>query len=380
MKKMGRAPTGFTLVELLVVIAIIGILVGLLLPAVQAAREAARRMQCSNNFKQIGLAIHNYHAAYDAYVSARFNQQSPNPVPIQGVGTAWLDKGGGLIPLLPFIEQQPLWEQISNPLIKGSRIYPPFGGPEWDQQYTPWVTTVGTYVCPSAGNDASAFGQTNYAFCMGDSPMTPLWGNSGHNPRSTNRGAFVSGSKPDAYKNFRDSIDGLSNTIFMGEISTDIGNREIAGVWVDRMASADAIGLDPYTACQFVIEDQTRPRFLKPDVTNVESRGRRWFAGLAPDDMFHTVLPPGGGSCSWDPDYWGNGMVSAGSRHQGGVHVLMGDGAVKFVTENVNAGDRDAEAVSNKSGFTPPGSESPYGVWGALGTRAGSETVQVEDI
>ncbi len=101
--------TGFTLVELLVVIAIIGILVGLLLPAVQAAREAARRMSCSNNFKQIGLGLHNYHAAYDTF-------------PKQSGGTG--NRGGGdsnrlflsyLVPILPFVEQQPLWEQISNP-------------------------------------------------------------------------------------------------------------------------------------------------------------------------------------------------------------------------------------------------------------------------
>jgi len=122
---------GFTLVELLVVIAIIGVLVGLLLPAVQAAREAARRMSCSNNFKQIGLAVHNYHSAYDQ-------------LPTQGSGTygqpvtdATLRQTPGqnrkelswLVGLTPFFEQQALWEQISNPLVDpvSGGIWQPMG-------------------------------------------------------------------------------------------------------------------------------------------------------------------------------------------------------------------------------------------------------------
>ena len=148
---------GFTLVELLVVIAIIGVLVGLLLPAVQAAREAARRMSCSNNFKQIGLGIHNYHSAY-------------NQLPTHGTGTN--HRSGGtpdatsaaqvptsnnrlelswLVGLMPFIEQQALWEQISNPLkdpITGA-IFPSMGpsprrwaGEQAIARYEPWATEV----------------------------------------------------------------------------------------------------------------------------------------------------------------------------------------------------------------------------------------------
>ena len=111
MNRSSRNQRGFTLVELLVVIAIIGVLVGLLLPAVQAAREAARRMSCSNNFKQIGLAIHNYHSAY-------------KQLPTQGSGTGiglnspnWWQRGNdaskmclsAFVGLTPFIEQQALW-------------------------------------------------------------------------------------------------------------------------------------------------------------------------------------------------------------------------------------------------------------------------------
>lgn len=104
MKSFQRRSSGFTLVELLVVIAIIGVMVGLLLPAVQAAREAARRMSCGNNFKQIGLGLHNYHAAY-------------NKLPSAGYGTRMhTGRLNCLVGILPFVEQQALWEQISNPL------------------------------------------------------------------------------------------------------------------------------------------------------------------------------------------------------------------------------------------------------------------------
>ena len=150
MKSFQRRSSGFTLVELLVVIAIIGVMVGLLLPAVQAAREAARRMSCGNNFKQIGLGLHNYHAAY-------------NKLPSAGHGTRnHTGRLNCLVSILPFVEQQALWEQISNPLqvpagttptptgaIGG--VWPAFGpGPSVDlDTYIPYRTQVSTYRCPS---------------------------------------------------------------------------------------------------------------------------------------------------------------------------------------------------------------------------------------
>ena len=116
---------GFTLVDLLVVIAIIGILVALLLPAVQAA-EAARRMQCSNNSKQILLGLHNYHDTYKVFPNG---EMGTNPA-----GCGWntnsgtCDSAGPIYMILPFIEQKPLWDTIWSPLVAGGVTYPP-GGP-----------------------------------------------------------------------------------------------------------------------------------------------------------------------------------------------------------------------------------------------------------
>ncbi|SMP73472.1 prepilin-type N-terminal cleavage/methylation domain-containing protein [Neorhodopirellula lusitana] len=167
---------GFTLVELRVVIAIIGVLVGLLLPAVQAAREAARRMSCSNNFKQLGLAMHNYHSAY--------NLISPFQTGTTGDYThltprATADHYLSHLPgLMPFMEQQALWEQISNPWDTGSGIIQAMG-PQPDLtleqhsdigNYDPWLTNIPTLRCPSdPGIGLPAQGRTNYAACLGDS-------------------------------------------------------------------------------------------------------------------------------------------------------------------------------------------------------------------
>ena len=185
-----NAKSGFTLVELLVVIAIIGVLVGLLLPAVQAAREAARRMSCSNNFKQIGLGIHNYHAAF-------------KQLPTHGTGTTVRTNGGNndpitgnngrglsfLVGITPFIEQQALWEEISNPFqpTEGTNLNPPDAFPAMGpnphkglgshalHQYDPWLTEIPTFRCPSdPGVGLPAHGRTNYAAALGDA-MHHTW-------------------------------------------------------------------------------------------------------------------------------------------------------------------------------------------------------------
>jgi prepilin-type N-terminal cleavage/methylation domain-containing protein len=248
---------GFTLVELLVVIAIIGVLVGLLLPAVQAAREAARRMSCSNNFKQIGLGFHNYHSAFKRLPKQRGgttrepgsnNLQARTPV---ARGAA---HGGNnfhnlspLVPLTPFVEQQALWEQISNyfptkePAAMIGTFFAPMGpqvamslANHLNAQYDPWLTNVPTFRCPSdPGNGFPSQGRTNYALNLGDSIQYQNTGYKRQNgttnarlaPRAkaTCRGMFF----PRDEMRFRDVLDGLSNTVMAGEINTDLGDNDI---------------------------------------------------------------------------------------------------------------------------------------------------------
>ncbi len=405
-----RRSGGFTLVELLVVIAIIGVLVGLLLPAVQAAREAARRMSCSNNFKQIGLAIHNYHSAY-------------NNLPVHATGTyavggrdPWDVNPGReissnkrlsfLVGLTPFLEQQALWSQISNPLSinsNGTTKSPAWQamGPHPDRvQYPPWATELKTLRCPSdPGTGLPSLGRTNYAACMGDSAVysrdsyldvdevasggvLPYASDNAHAKTSgaSHRGMFVSGR---AIK-FRDTLDGLSNTIMCGEIATDLGDDDVRTTVPTDVGGHAAPNeknqcrLNPSYAEPYI--DPQRPRFwLAAGLTSNATWGRgfRWHDYMPPYSQMTTVLGPNKQLCSEGRDH--RDIVSPpSSRHQGGVHVLMGDGAVKFVTDSIEAGNKNAAQVSDRAGSPSPGSPSPFGLWGSLGSRGAREVINGE--
>ncbi|WP_145304793.1 DUF1559 family PulG-like putative transporter [Crateriforma conspicua] len=400
MRVSNRRFTGFTLVELLVVIAIIGVLVGLLLPAVQAAREAARRMSCSNNMKQIGLAIHNYHSAFQSMPMQAGGTFHPTSNGNPG-GTNLTDNNrrrlSWLIPILPYIEQQPLWDQISNPLDvnqDGVVDYQAMGPRPWDGSYTPWRTELSSYRCPSdTGTGAPAMARTNYACCIGDGTdwvNHGFWRGSwdqGHiaKANAANRGAFYNRRR----MAFRDITDGLSNTIAAGEIASDAGDSDV------RTQPYFGIGWDTIHNNPSSCEDLRNP--LKPtqwDPNQVGAtanpggrstgwrRGYRWSDSVPIYTSFTTILPPNREVCIGGSGDFDTGAVSPSSRHPGGVHVVMADGAVKFIADSIDAGDSTHPSVRLNSGInssypgSSPGSPSPYGVWGALGTRASKESIE----
>ena len=398
-----RQRKGFTLVELLVVIAIIGVLVGLLLPAVQAAREAARRMSCSNNFKQIGLAIHNYHSAY-------------KQLPYHGAGThptvrtdIWMTSVTGsnhrlsiLVGLTPFVEQQAIWEIVVNPYDDGVNQFPPMGPTPQNIDYRPWTTEVPTFRCPSdPGVGLPALGRTNYVACLGDTSWRARDGSlrvrSGTGPlpyefnssmsqisRACNRGFF----RAHDLTRFRDCLDGLSNTIAAGEIATDLGDRDTRTLAYQGAAVNEASIRDNPSACADAspsLIDSERPQFWDgsvPDADLVgvnEGRGYRWADYLPNVGACFTTLPPNREHCISSPTQSGTAPMS--SRHQGGAHVLMGDGAVTFITDSIEAGNSRQQNVyffnagDQGTGLSAPGQQSPYGLFGALGTRASKETI-----
>jgi prepilin-type N-terminal cleavage/methylation domain-containing protein len=230
---------GFTLVELLVVIAIIGVLVGLLLPAVQAAREAARRMQCSNNVKQLGLAFHNYHDTFRNFPlnfawRARPGLGGGGPA-ISDTGKSWLQM------VLPFIEQNNLFNMIDFRV--GLRVDGGIPGDPLaiERNRVVAATVISTYLCPSDGQHDNGllnrrsdtvsteerWAITNYKACAGSNWAwgvfawtNDLGGRNGGNSDGLNMGNGVLCSNQqntNPITRMRDVVDGTSNTFFIGE-------------------------------------------------------------------------------------------------------------------------------------------------------------------
>lgn len=348
-----RVRRGFTLVELLVVIAIIGLLVALLLPAIQAAREAARRTQCSNNLKQLGIGLHNHHDAYGYFP------------PLYACGGGWRYRLNGFIALLPFIEESAAYDEINTNQITGSRSYPWNGNDIWRVEIDAFTCPSST--APSTYNNGQVISK-NYYMCLGDAVVH-------HDGDMVNyvRGAFKRGSTgSDAvgaprYPGYRmaDILDGTSTTVAMSErIAMTSGDRINTGGWeASDSAMPQSAGGNP------AICAASAPGGI---YNNGYSEDARWNDGRPAYAGFHTILAPNSPSCA---DGSGNihdtprVLSSATSLHPGGVLALLCDGSVRFVNNDIDTG--------NLSAAYPTGGESPYGVWGAMGSRAGGEVTDI---
>ena len=302
----------FTLVELLVVIAIIGILVGLLLPAVQAARAAARRMSCSNHMKQCGLALHNYHSAFKRF---------------PGIGHESASAFSVLAQILPYAEQADLQDLIdfSSPIYTGTgyafSIHPN------NQQAA--ATRVPMFRCPSDPREGrftefdcdAAAGQsyqgTNVVACTG-SGRDQSW-----DLRDRTDGLFYYGSSTA----FRDVLDGTSHTVVFAETLLGDGSTgSTAPVHVeDKVAWTGHFTVDNPD-----VESLTRG----PVWSWFGYRGYAWISGKAYSSTFSTYTPP-------NPDHadvcqLAYGWFGTRSHHSGGANVTLADGSVRFVTESVD--------------------------------------------
>lgn len=353
--------SAFTLIELLVVIAIIAILIALLLPAVQQAREAARRTQCKNNLKQLGLAMHNYHSTYNCL---------PMGSGRQGGGSG-ARRFSPYVGLLPYVEQANLASLIEGggraASVNGNTNY-------WRNTFVPWDTnhkavrvTIPAFLCPSDGDttEQNPRGKANYMFSHGDTAWdhNPSW--SGNGGRGL-RGMFVGGhdSPRISVRRFRDITDGTSNTIAMSErIKAKPGANTVLTGAVSRTLPQSAYRSNP-AACLATVNPQTK-RYVG---TVGRWAGTRWMDSVPNFTAHTTILGPNKPSCTANNGGdQRDGVFEPTSHHTGGVQVLLGDGAVRFISDSIDTG--------NVSAASPVSGPSPYGVWGALGSINGGEVV-----
>jgi prepilin-type N-terminal cleavage/methylation domain-containing protein len=349
-RQKARCP-GFTLLELLVVIALIGLLLALLLPSVRNSREAARRAQCSNQLKRLGIALHNYHDACGHFPAAIGGTDGEFPLAgNQG-------RLSGLVALLPYLEQTALWKQISQPTTVGGRTWPAMGPAPWIADYPPWRTQIASLRCPSAGGPDKLAGVTHYTFCVGDTTT-------GIHKSNQVRGVFA-GHRTTRLK---DITDGTGNTVAMGEIGTP-SQRRVVG----QVATGQPVAVLKSPALCLATLDKSQPtQYAKHVPLLAPGRGMRWADGAAGYSLFATVLPPNSPSCAALGSEAVDGVYSAGSYHSGGAQVLLADASVRFVAADIDAGNSQSIPPA-ASGGEKSQAASPYGVWGALGTASASD-------
>ena len=294
--KIDNRKSGFTLVELLVVIAIIGILIALLFPAVQSAREAARRMQCRNKLRQAALALHNYHSAWGTFPPEAFiASTSCHPPRATWKGAPWT------VVILPYLENTSLYEQFEL----GETF---FGYTDDDAHPTnraAQMSSNAAYQCPSDPNSGSDARHTNYMACQGGGVESDAecrnWEAS--NYRLTfNNGVIFRNSRI----RIDDIRDGTSNTFLLGE--TRWWNPKYM-TWASSYRTRDSI-TNPSTAAA-AVEPINNPQVdFDPSIPMAQQGGPSLIIG------------------TWSRTF--------GSHHSGGCHFAMADGSVHFLSESIS--------------------------------------------
>ena len=359
---------GFTLVELLVVIAIIGILIALLLPAVQAAREAARRMQCTNNIKQLCLAVHNYIDANQVFPGFGFG------------GNGNLTAFAGI---LPFIEQQARYTEMYSHV--GNDPSNQYQSPYNDQDC--WHGNIDGFNCPSDAMvkvDSSHSTPGNYCFSDADFVLQNYgrlnyssYGNSrspfGMGPRgATDPWAGTAWSGGGRF-GFAAVTDGTSNTTMISErcATPTQGASEYNKLRGGTAYGSGAWSIKP-NAC--LAKRGTNDAYAT-GLTTTGGQGAMIFYYTFNNAVFQTILPPNAPSCTGSADFTQGSYLPPTSFHSGGVNVGLCDASVRFIGDTINTHTTGTNGLGEWYFYQGETGASKFGVWGSMGSMNGGETI-----
>ncbi|MGL4595805.1 MAG: DUF1559 domain-containing protein [Thermoguttaceae bacterium] len=361
----------FTLVELLVVIAIIGVLIALLLPAVQAAREAARRSGCTNKIRQFAIATHNYHDTNKSLPAG----SNGNGASVAGHanggwgGEAWSAHTG----LLPFMEQNAVYDSLTTYYRTYTANAAPTNMASTDATEANFAasvrSTISSFLCDSDGfawrKLPTEYARTNYVMSSGDNSQKY------RDKQGIPRGPFG------AYHWFGlEAIsDGTSNTILWGERAacmTANQNKVIGGgIAVYNFSGTTGGGWDTLQNAAMKIEDclalkKSEGQYDSTITTYRTEGGSRWYCSWTAWTYCNTILPPNSPSCVSRSDQADPMITPPTSFHPGGVNMAFADASASFISDTINYGTLPGKICP----WTGP---SPFGVWGALGTKDGGE-------
>lgn len=338
MPTLSRSRSAFTLIELLVVIAIIATLVAILLPAVQQAREAARRSNCKNNLKQLGIALHNYHDTHGVLPKGHIGTQVCD-AQTQKFGQWWTGHSF-VTQLLPFVEQSALYDRINfNFNATPATGVPCDASPSiaTTNRDTYNSTNIPTFICPS-DLSPQRNAVTNYAGNIGPT-FNALSQQAGAIPDRT---LWVGPFNRFYSARFSDVLDGLSNTIFMSERVVGDNNNNLFTLeadWVRNQPSAGVITTVVFTPVGQL--NAYGAQCLAGTSDHRSTTGFSYYSSTMNHAMFNTIATPNWrfpscAVCVTCSNADNNGVFPARSRHKGGAQTLMGDGSVHFTSENID--------------------------------------------
>jgi len=378
---MRKRASGFTLIELLVVIAIIAVLIGLLLPAVQAAREAARRAQCVNNLKQIGIALHNYHSALGAFPPSRFDIPYLPPSAVNpAAGPCWYGDIAVHVHIAPYMEAANMFNAFNFQAPRNRT-----SGPVCVANLTISMLKSTAFMCPSersilTGAGATGVPTNNYRYNVGATFVcSTTWNNDGTDvaPYGPYARSEMYGPHGGMFRTEGTTVatlsDGTSNTAAYSEKGLgSLGSLATNSLNKMDMYQRNALR-QPSTTTLVFYNDCVANWATPTGVTTQDGIGTgSQTDGLYVHTIYNHIYPPNSaipdcGYSGFSDDNSELAFESARSYHPGGVNVLFADGSVHFEKNTIESHYTDAG-----------GGNISLGVWQSLGTAGGGEVISAD--